>query len=143
MITLYRDLLDSIGVVTRFFTSGEDFFRAWTPEWHGGLIVDLRMPGMSGLEVLRRLRASNSQLPAIVATGYGEIRTTVQAMKLGAIEFLEKPFSNSELLEAVQTMLEQERQLALEQSVRAEMEASLNSLSAREREVPFPRASAK
>jgi len=135
MITLYRDLLESIGVPTRFFTCGEDFFRAWSAEWTGGLIVDLRMPGISGLEVLRRLRANGSQLPAIVATGYGEIRTTVQAMKLGAIEFLEKPFSNSELLEAVQAMLAQGRQQALEQSVRAEMEASLNALSAREREV--------
>ena len=135
MITLYRGLLDSIGISTRFFTSGEDFFRHWSADWRGGLIVDLRMPGMGGMEVLRRLRTLDSPLPAIVVTGHGEIRATVRAMKLGAIEFLEKPFANSELLEAVQVMLEQGHHQELEQSVRTEIEFSLAALSTREREV--------
>lgn len=135
MVTLYRDLLDSIAVATRFFPSGEDFFRHFSSDWQGGLIVDLRMPGMSGIEVLRRLRAMESHLLAIVVTGYGEIRTTVQAMKLGAIEFIEKPFANSELIEAVQAMLKQSRQDALEQTMHAEIGHCLATLSAREREV--------
>lgn len=135
MLMLYRDLLESIGVAARFFNTGEDFFRAWSPHWHGGLIVDLRMPGMSGLEVLRRLRAMNALLPAIVVTGYGEVRTTVQAMKLGAIEFLEKPFSNSELIDSVQAMLQTGHQQELEQNMRNEIRACLSALSEREREV--------
>jgi len=135
MITLYRDLLASIGVATRFFTSGEEFFRHWSADWQGGLIVDLRMPGMSGIEVLRRLRALESRLPAVVVTGYGEIRTTVQAMKLGATEFLEKPFANSELIEIVQVMLEHGQRQASEQRLRAEIEACLETLSTRERQV--------
>lgn len=135
MVTLYRELLHSIGIPCRFFGSGEAFFHAWQPEWRGGLILDLRMPGMGGMEVLRRLRAQSSLLPAIVVTGYGEIRTTVQAMKLGAIEFLEKPFANSELIDAVQAMLEQGRQQTLKQDMRSEIEHCLNMLSCREREV--------
>lgn len=135
MVTLYRDLLASVGIATRFFSSGEEFFRYWSPDWKGGLIVDLRMPGMSGIEVLRRLRAMDAQLPAIVVTGHGEIRTTVQAMKLGATEFMEKPFANSELIDVVQAMLEQGRQDALKQSVRTEIKDALNTLSTREREI--------
>lgn len=135
MVLLYTDLLASIGVPTRVFKSGEDFFRAWNPHWIGGVIVDLRMPGMSGIEVLRRLRALDSQMPAIVVTGFGEIRTTVQAMKLGAIEFLEKPFANSELLDIVQSMLERSRQHRVQHSLRQEVENCLASLSPREREV--------
>ncbi|MBS1198305.1 MAG: DNA-binding response regulator [Proteobacteria bacterium] len=135
MVTLYHDLLSSIGVSTRFFSNGEDFFRFWSKDLKGGLIVDLRMPGMSGIEILRRLQTLGSHLPAIVVTGYGEIRTSVQAMKLGAIEFLEKPFANSELIDAVQTMLNHVHQQVLDQNVRSEIEASLSALSSREREV--------
>lgn len=135
MVTLYRDLLASIGISTRFFSSGDEFFRRWSADWRGGLIVDLRMPGMSGIEILRRLQALDSHLPAIVVTGYGEIRTTVQAMKLGAIEFLEKPFANSELLEAVQAMLTQSSQDALAKTMQNEVAGCLAALSRREREV--------
>ena len=135
MVTLYRDLLDSVGIPTRIFGSGEEFFRQWSDDWQGGLIVDLRMPGMGGIEVLRRLQAMHSHLPAIVVTGYGEIRTTVQAMKLGATEFLEKPFANSELLEAVQAMLAQGCQHALAHTMQNEVEGCLATLSSREREV--------
>jgi two-component system response regulator DctR len=135
MSVLYEGLLASIGVGARFFASGDEFFRAWSPDWKGGLILDLRMPGMGGLEVLRRLRALDSTLPAIVVTGFGEVRSTVQAMKLGAVEFLEKPFANAELIDAVQTMLEIGRQSEMAQAIRHEMETSLAALSRREREV--------
>ncbi len=135
MTLLYEDLLASVGIATRVFGSGEAFFRAWDPQWRGGVIVDLRMPGMNGIEVLRRLHALNSPLSAIVVSGFGEIRTTVQAMKLGAIEFLEKPFANSELIEVVQAMLERSREHAVNHSMRQEIETCLSSLSPREREV--------
>lgn len=135
VILLYRELLASIGVQTRLFSTGEAFFHAWRPEWRGAVILDLRMPGMNGIEVLRRLRELGSTLPAVVVTGFGEIRTSVQAMKLGATEFLEKPFSNSELIEVVQAMLAKNRQFEAERSMRQEVEHCLSTLSPREREV--------
>jgi FixJ family two-component response regulator len=135
MTMLYRELLASIGIAARFFASGEEFFSAWSAEWRGGLLIDLRMPGMGGIEVLRRLRAMDSHLPAIVVTGHGEIRSAVQAMKLGAIEFIEKPFTNSELIDAVHAMLEKGHQQEATHALRLEFEACLAKLSAREREV--------
>lgn len=135
MCVLYQGLLDSIGVDAYFFANGDEFFRAWSPDWKGGLILDLRMPGMGGIEVLRRLRAMGSTLPAIVVTGFAEVRSTVQAMKLGAVEFLEKPFANSELIDAVQAMLEGSRQSEFNQAIRNDVESSLAALSSREREV--------
>lgn len=135
MSVLYQGLLASIGVDARFFSSGDEFFAAWSPDWKGGLILDLRMPGMGGIEVLRRLRAMDSTLPAIVVTGFAEIRSTVQAMKLGAVEFIEKPFANSELIDAVQAMLVQGRQAGFAHAIRKDIEASVAALSAREREV--------
>lgn len=135
MMLLYQDLLASVGIATRPFKSGEAFFQAWRADWRGGIIVDLRMPGMNGIEVLRRLRALDSRLPAIVVSGFGEIRTSVQAMKLGAIEFLEKPFANSELLEVVQAMLARSREHEVAHSMRQEIENCLSTLSPREREV--------
>ncbi|MBS1196393.1 MAG: two component system response regulator [Proteobacteria bacterium] len=135
MTDLYQDLLDSINVPARFFTSGDAFLRAWSADWQGGLILDLRMPGIGGIEVLRRLREMDSHLPVIVVTGFGEIRSTVQAMKLGAIEFLEKPFTHTELIDAVQAMLEKSREHHTEQALCQEKEACLASLTTRELEV--------
>jgi two-component system response regulator DctR len=135
MSLLYRELLESIGVASRLFGSGEEFFAAFSPDWQGGMLLDLRMPGMSGLEVLRQLRARESHLPAIVVSSFGDVRSTVQALKLGAVDFLEKPFSNSELVEAVQSMLMQGRHERDVQAVQQEIQACLETLSKREREV--------
>jgi len=135
MSLLYQGLLESIGIAAQFFTDGDDFLRAWSPDWRGGVILDLRMPGIGGIEVLRRLRALDSHLPVIVVSGFGEVRSTVQAMKLGAIEFLEKPFANSELIEAIQAMLEKSRAHHAVLALRQELEACLTSLTPRELEV--------
>ena len=135
MSLLYRELLESIGVTSRLFGSGEEFFAAYSPSWQGGMLLDLRMPGMSGIEVLRQLRARESRLPVIVVSSFGDVRSTVQALKLGAVDFLEKPFSNSELVDAVQSMLTQARQDREAQAVQQEIQACLSSLSKREREI--------
>ncbi|MBI5792475.1 MAG: response regulator transcription factor [Rhodocyclales bacterium] len=135
MSLLYRELLESIGVTARLFGSGEEFFAAFSPSWQGGMLLDLRMPGMNGLEVLRQLRERDCHLPVIVVSSFGDVRSTVQALKLGAVDFLEKPFANSEFIDAVQAMLVQGRQLSAAQAVRQEIQACLATLSAREREV--------
>lgn len=135
MSLLYAELLESIGVTSRLFGSGEEFFAAYSPSWQGGMLLDLRMPGMSGLEVLRQLRTLNCHLPVIVVSSFGDVRSTVQALKLGAVDFLEKPFSNSELVDAIQTMLTQGRQDREAQAVQLEIQACLATLSKREREI--------
>jgi RNA polymerase sigma factor (sigma-70 family) len=135
MSLLYRELLESIGVTARLFGSGEEFLAAFSPAWRGGMLLDLRMPGMSGIEVLRQLRARDCHLPVIVVSSFGDVRSTVQALKLGAMDFLEKPFSNSELVEAVQTMLAQGRQDHAAQAALQEIRECMATLSAREREI--------
>lgn len=135
MSFLYGELLGSIGIGARFFTSGEEFFAAFSPAWQGGVILDLRMPGMGGIEVLRRLRALDCHLPVIVVSGYGDVRSTVQAMKLGAVELLEKPFANSEFIDVVQAMLAQGRKVHAVEAVQHEIQACLATLSGREREI--------
>lgn len=135
MSFLYSELLESIGLTALYFDSGEAFFAAFSPDWQGGVVLDLRMPGMGGIEVLRRLRALDCHLPVIVVTGFGDVRSTVQAMKLGAVEFLEKPFVKSEFIDAVQKMLTQGRKEHAVAAVQHEIQASLATLSSREREI--------
>lgn len=135
MSMLYRELLESIGVTARLFGSGEEFFAAFSPAWQGGVLLDLRMPGMNGIEVLRQLRARDCCLPVIVVSSFGDVRSTVHALKLGAVDFLEKPFSNSELVEAVQTMLVQGRLDREAQAALQEIRECLETLSKREREI--------
>lgn len=135
MSLLYRELLESVGVTARLFGSGEEFFATFSPDWQGGVLLDLRMPGMSGIEVLRQLRARDCHLPVIVVSSFGDVRSTVQALKQGAVDFLEKPFSNSELVEAVQSMLTQGRHDSAAQAARQEIQVCLATLSSREREI--------
>lgn len=135
MSTLYRELLESTGIAAQFFSSGEDFFSAWSPAWQGGLVLDLRMPGMGGIEVLERLRGLDSPLPVIIVTGFGAVRSSVQAMKLGAVDFLEKPFVNEEFLAAVRAMLVQGRHNTVAHAMQDEWDVALATLSAREREI--------
>ena len=132
---LYSELLESIGLTARYFSSGEPFFAAFSPDWQGGVVLDLRMPGMGGIEVLRRLRAIDCHLPVIVVTGFGDIRSTVEAMKLGAVDFLEKPFVKSEFIDAVQKMLAQGRKDHAVEVMQHEIQTCLALLSSREREI--------
>ena len=94
-------LLRSVGLHTQQFASVSDFFNAPPPDGPTCLVLDIRMPGRSGLELQRDLAAANRQVPIIFITAHGDIPMTVQAMKGGAIEFLTKPFRDQDLLEAV------------------------------------------
>ena len=130
-----ESLFRSVGLDVRAMASVSEFVKSERPEGPSCLILDVRLPGKSGLDFQRELAAANTRLPIIFITGHGDIRMSVQAMKDGAIEFLTKPFRDQDLLDAVQLGLARDR-------VRREEERSLLSLrdrfatlTLREREV--------
>jgi FixJ family two-component response regulator len=129
-------LLRSVGLGIRQFSSASEFFNASLPQdGPTCLVVDVRMPGRSGLELQRDLAAAKKQLPIIFLTAHGDIPMTVQAMKGGAIEFLTKPFRDQELLDAVQTGLARDRARRESDQALEALRARLDTLSSREREI--------
>ena len=127
--------LTSAGWRVRMYESGPAFLDAFDPDRPGCLILDLRMPRMNGLTVQEKLMAMGSTLPIIFLTAFGDVPTAVQAMQAGAVDFLEKPFSNQQLLRLVEQALEQDARLRAQRQRRAEREARLAHLTPREREV--------
>jgi two-component system response regulator FixJ len=125
-------LLGSAGLAVRLYDSAASFLAGLSGVSGGCLITDIRMPGMSGLELLHALKAKSCRLPTIVITGHGDVPLAVEAMKAGAIDFIEKPFDQEVLLGAVKTALERGGGASEEERAVA---AKLASLSARERQV--------
>jgi two-component system response regulator FixJ len=124
-----RDLFKSVNLPVRTFESGQDLLEQFDPAWTGVIVTDLRMPGVSGLEMQSRLRARNCTLPVIYLTAYGEVEVAVRALKMGAVDFLQKPARGQELLDSVQRALELEskqRQQRLERQRTADRLADLN-----------------
>ena len=128
-------LLRSVGLGAQAFGSTQEFMRAKRPDAPGCIVLDVRLPGASGLEFQRTLADSNIQLPVIFITGHGDIAMSVRAIKSGAEEFLTKPLREQELLDAVQACIEQDRVRRQEASLIAELQKRFNSLTSREREV--------
>jgi len=128
-------LLRTVGLSTRQFSSVHDFLKADPPEGPTCLVLDVRMPGRSGLELQRDLAAANRQVPTIFITAHGDIPMTVQAMKGGAIEFLTKPFRDQDLLEAVQAGLARDRARRESDRALGELRERFDTLSSREREI--------
>lgn len=128
-------LLESQGFKVAAFASAEDFLKAWRPEFNGCLLLDVRMPGMSGLELQEKLAELHFSIPVIFITGHGDVPMAVQAVKHGAADFLEKPFNDKELLQIVQRCLEQDRQQRARQQQVDSTQSRLASLTPREREV--------
>jgi RNA polymerase sigma factor (sigma-70 family) len=128
-------LLRSVGLHTQQFSSVSDFLHANPPDGPTCLVLDIRMPGRSGLELQRDLAAANRQLPIIFITAHADIPMTVQAMKGGAIEFLTKPFRDQELLEAVQAGLARDRARRESDRELAGLRERFDTLSSREREI--------
>lgn len=133
--TALQRLLRSVGLKVQTFTSAQEFLDANTPDVPGCLVLDVRMPGMSGLEVQQRLAAAGISLPVIFLTGHADIEMTVRAMKAGAIEFLTKPFHEQELLDAIQSALQRHRIELENRAERSALQAHYDSLTHREREV--------
>jgi two-component system response regulator FixJ len=117
------------------YTSGEDFLDSYDPDQVGCLVLDLRMPHMSGLIVQEKLIERQSHLPIIFITAYGEVSTAVQAMRAGALDFLEKPFSQQALLERIKQAIEEDDRIRQAQADRERASACLARLTRRERDV--------
>ncbi len=128
-------LLRSLGLDAQLFASIADFLKSGPPDGASCLVLDVRLPGQSGLEFQRELAAANRQLPIIFITGHGDIPMSVQAMKGGAIEFLTKPFRDQELLDAIQLGLSRDRARLENESALAALRGRFGSLSPREREI--------
>ncbi|MBR1170117.1 response regulator transcription factor [Bradyrhizobium liaoningense] len=128
-------LLETVGLQTRQFSSVPDFLSADPPEGPACLVLDVRMPGRSGLELQRDLAAANRQVPIIFITAHADVPMTVQAMKGGAIEFLTKPFRPQDLLDAVEIGLARDRHRQENEKAFTELRTRFDMLSSREREV--------
>jgi FixJ family two-component response regulator len=129
------DLLRSVGYTVRLYARAEDFLAAEISDAPGCVIVDVRMPGPSGLELQASLAERSNRLPVILMSGHGDIRMTVQAMRAGAIDFIEKPFRDQEMLEAVATAIRTWKPADAVLDQLPELRKRYEGLTAREREV--------
>jgi len=130
-----KSLIRSVGLSVETFASAQEFLQSKRPDVPACLILDVRMPGLSGLDLQRDLSETNIYIPIIFITGHGDIPMSVRAMKAGAIEFLTKPFRDQDLLDAIQQALERDRHARSEQADSADLRNRYESLTPRETEV--------
>ena len=128
-------MVRSVGLRAQVYASVEEFLQAYDDSQLGCLVLDIRMPGESGLVLQERLIAKGAMIPIIFITGHGSIRASVQAMKYGAVDFLEKPFDDQTLLDAIHRALASAAERRRSESLRADAQARLARLTPREREV--------
>lgn len=128
-------LLESVKLPSVGFASAAEFLNAFDPEQPGCLVLDLRMPGMSGTELQSRLRAMGSRTPIVFVTAHGDVPTAVEAVKAGAVDFIQKPFRDQKLLDMIHEALEQDARARAAEEEAGAIEARLASLTPREREV--------
>jgi len=130
-----RDLIESVGLAVRHFASAEEFLQSWNNEMAGCLVLDVRLPGITGMELQSRMVDAGQSIPIIIMTAHGDIPMVRKALKTGAVEFLTKPFHDDELLQAIEQAFETDRAIrrasALERSILSRFE----TLSPRERQV--------
>jgi FixJ family two-component response regulator len=130
-----RNLIRSVGLRAEVFESASDFLAKELPDAPCCLILDVELPGLSGLEVQAELARGSNQIPIIFITGHGDIPMSVKAMKAGAVEFLTKPFHDQELLDAVQVALERSRTRHRDQKALSELRSRFQQLTSGEQEV--------
>lgn len=128
-------LLSLRGYATAIFASGEDFLSAIKPDWGGVLVVDIRMPGMSGLELQQRLMTQDVKLPVIVITAHGDVAAARQAFLAQAVDFIEKPFDPKQLIGAIENALKGVADIYHTQAHQISQKPNFEQLSPREREV--------
>ena len=128
-------LLKTVGLHTELFATPQDFLRRKLPDAPSCLVLDVRLPGMSGLEVQSKLNEAGSQIPIIFITSHGDIPMTVKAMKSGAVEFLTKPFRSQDLIDAIQQALQSDAAARRQQSELVLLQERYAKLTSREREV--------
>ena len=125
----------SVGLKAKAFASTTEFLQFKTPDCPCCLVLDVRLPGMSGLDFQTELRKASVNIPIVFMTGHGDIPMSVRAMKAGAVEFLPKPFRDQDMLDAVQTGLERDRDRRKNAGDTAKLRAGFDSLTAREQEI--------
>jgi FixJ family two-component response regulator len=130
-----QSLIRSVGLYVEGFASAQDFLRSKRPDMPGCLVLDIRLPGFSGLQLQSKLADADIRIPIVFMTGHGDIPMTVKAMKGGAVEFLTKPFRDQDLLEAVQQALESDRSARHEKGLTDDLRERYDALTRREREV--------
>jgi FixJ family two-component response regulator len=129
------NLFKSVGFAVELFASPQEFLQSNRSDRPGCIVLDIRFPGRSGLDMQRDLAAADARLPIIFITGYGDVSMSVRAMKAGAVEFLTKPFRDQDLLDAVGAALEEDRTRRAGEQRLAELRARSDTLTARERQV--------
>jgi FixJ family two-component response regulator len=130
-----QDLLESVGLRVAACASAQEFLRSPRPEVPSCLVLDVRLPGLSGLELQQRLGAGDRDMPIIFITGHGDIPMSVQAMKAGAVEFLTKPFREQDLLDAVHQALARDRHARAQRAELAALRRRFDTLTPRQRDV--------
>src|SRR5438876_1675928 len=128
-------LVESIGLQVELFASAQEFLRSKRPDAPSCLVLDIRLPGISGLDFQRQLAEANIHIPIIFITAHGDIPMTVRAMKAGAVEFLTKPFRDQDLLDSIQVALERDRARLKREATLATLRERFEWLTPREREV--------
>jgi FixJ family two-component response regulator len=130
-----KDLIGSVGLRVETFASAQEFLRSKRPDAPGCLVLDVRLKGLSGLDLQKRMAEAEIDIPIIFITGHGDIPMSVQAMKAGAVEFLTKPFRDQDLLDAIEQGLERDRRARDQRTKAEELQSRYRSLTPREREV--------
>ena len=130
-----KNLLRSMGLNVETFGSAKEFLSSQRSKAPGCLVLDVRLPGLSGLDLQRQLTDANIQIPIIFITAHGDIQMSVRAMKAGAVEFLTKPFRDQDLLDAVQQAVDRDRVTRVQRAQAADLRERYESLSPREQEI--------
>ena len=128
-------LLDSSGFGVTLFDNAQNFIDTLPGLAFGCVVSDVRMPGIDGIELLKRMKAQNSPFPILIMTGHGDVPLAVEAMKLGAVDFLEKPFEDDRLITMIEAAIRQAEPVAKSEAISQEIAARVASLSPRERQV--------
>jgi RNA polymerase sigma factor (sigma-70 family) len=130
-----RFLLKSVGLAARTLSSASEFLNTYHPSQPGCLVLDVRMPGMSGLELQQQLNVRGATIPVIFITGHGDVPMAVEAMQHGAFDFLQKPFRDQDLIDRIQRALERDARSRTALAQHARIQERIDSLTPREREV--------
>jgi len=130
-----KNLLRSVGLEVQTFSSAQEFLSSERSKAAGCLVLDVRLPGLSGLDLQRELAQANVQIPIVFITAHGDIQMSVRAIKAGAVEFLTKPFRDQDLLDAVRQAIDRDRASRVQQAEMAGLRERYESLSPREQEV--------
>lgn len=135
MRTAIKELIEAVGMSCQTFGSGQELLATDLPDIPRSLVLDVRLPGLSGLHLQRELVERGINMPIIFITGHGDIPMTVQAMKAGAVEFLTKPFRDQDLLDAIEQGIERDRSARKQQAETRELQGRVETLTPRERAV--------